>query len=87
LITFLSRPVTRLPRLSLVLEQIKKLTDEGHEDLDNVPLILGILSDFIRSTQPGIEAAESKVKFWSLCETLVYQKGEMIVRSHVNSLN
>jgi RHO1 GDP-GTP exchange protein 1/2 len=79
LITFLSRPVTRLPRLSLVLEQIKKLTDEGHEDLDNIPLILGILSDFIRSTQPGIEAAEAKVKFWSLCETLEYQKGEIIV--------
>jgi hypothetical protein len=38
------------------------------------------LSDFIKSTQPGIAAAEDKVKFWNLCESLVYQKGEIIVR-------
>jgi RHO1 GDP-GTP exchange protein 1/2 len=80
LITFLSRPVTRLPRLSLVLEHINKLTDPEHPDTETLPLILGILSDFIKSTQPGIAAAEDKVKFWSLCESLVYQKGEIIVR-------
>lgn len=82
LITFLSRPVTRLPRLNLLLEQILKLTDVEYEhpDLETLPIILGILKDCIKGTQPGIEAAESKVKFWALCETLVYQKGEIIVR-------
>jgi hypothetical protein len=80
LITFLSRPVTRLPRLSLVLEHINKLTDAEHPDSETLPLILTILSDFIKSTQPGIAAAEDKVKFWNLCESLVYQKGEIIVR-------
>lgn len=79
LITFLSRPVTRLPRLSLVLEQILKLTEAEHPDLETLPLTLGILRDFIKSTQPGIAAAEGKVKFWNLCESLVYQKGEIIV--------
>ncbi|KAF5367381.1 hypothetical protein D9758_003697 [Tetrapyrgos nigripes] len=80
LITFLSRPVTRLPRLNLLLEQILKLTDKeyDHPDQETLPIILGILSDCIKSTQPGIEAAESKVKFWGLCESLVYQKGEII---------
>ncbi|KIK10379.1 hypothetical protein K443DRAFT_670999 [Laccaria amethystina LaAM-08-1] len=80
LITFLSRPVTRLPRLNLLLEQTLKLTDEMHDhpDLETLPIILGILKDCIKSTQPGIEAAESKVKFWELCESLVYQKGEII---------
>lgn len=87
LITFLSRPVTRLPRLNLVLEQILKLTKEfqdeqgfEHPDLETLPIILGILSDCIKSTQPGIESAESKVKFWALCESLGYRKGEIIVR-------
>ncbi|KAG6909050.1 hypothetical protein DXG01_002202 [Tephrocybe rancida] len=82
LITFISRPVTRLPRLNLVLEHILKLTDKqyGHPDLETLPIILGILGDFIKSTQPGIEAAESKVKFWALCEGLLYQKGEIILR-------
>ncbi|KAF8149926.1 hypothetical protein B0H34DRAFT_731762 [Crassisporium funariophilum] len=80
LITFLSRPVTRLPRLNLLLEQILKLTDTEYEhpDLETLPIILGILKDCIKSTQPGIEAAESKVKFWGLCESLIYQKGEII---------
>lgn len=81
LITFLSRPVTRLPRLSLLLEEALKSTEKDfeHPDLETLPLILGILNNCIKSTQPGIEAAESKVKFWSLCESLVYQKGEIIV--------
>ncbi|KAI0749365.1 hypothetical protein C8Q80DRAFT_1100784 [Daedaleopsis nitida] len=78
LITFISRPVTRLPRLQLLLENAKKYTEPDHPDMEAIPLILGILNEFIRSTQPGIEAAEEKVKFWSLCETLVYQKGEII---------
>uniref|UniRef100_A0A8H7Y279 Rho1 guanine nucleotide exchange factor 1 n=1 Tax=Psilocybe cubensis TaxID=181762 RepID=A0A8H7Y279_PSICU len=80
LITFLSRPVTKLPRLNLLLEQLLKLTDAeyDHPDLQTLPIILGILKDCIKSTQPGIEAAESKVKFWGLCESLVFQKGEII---------
>jgi hypothetical protein len=84
LITFLSRPVTRLPRLNLLFEQTLKLTsgEADHSDLETLPLILSILKDCIKSTQPGIEAAESKVKFWGLCESLVFQKGEIIV-SHI----
>ncbi len=78
-ITFISRPVTRLPRLSLVLEHLLKLTDADHPDQETLPIILTILSDFIKSTQPGIEAAESKVKFWSLCESLVFRGNESIV--------
>ena len=84
LITFLSRPVTRLPRLNLLLEQTLKLTsgEANHSDLETLPMILNILKKCIKSTQPGIEAAESKVKFWGLCESLVFQKGEIIV-SHI----
>lgn len=83
LATFLSRPVTRLPRLSLVLEHLLKLTDIDHPDYETIPIILNILSDFIKSTQPGIAAADSKAKFWDLCESLVFVKGEMIVRLRI----
>ncbi|KAH8118065.1 hypothetical protein DFH11DRAFT_1808798 [Phellopilus nigrolimitatus] len=78
LVTFLSRPVTRLPRLVLLLESLLKKTDEDHPDQETMPLIIGILSDFVKSTQPGIEAAEAKVKFWSVMENLVFRKGEII---------
>ncbi|KAH9949942.1 hypothetical protein B0H21DRAFT_725350 [Amylocystis lapponica] len=47
-----------------------KKTESDHPDMETLPLTLGILSDFIKSTQPGIAAAESK--------SLVYQKGEIM---------
>ncbi|KAF7327861.1 hypothetical protein MKEN_00366000 [Mycena kentingensis (nom. inval.)] len=78
LTTFLSRPVTRLPRLNLLLEQILKLTDDGHPDKEVLPIILDILTTCVKSAQPGIEAAENKVKFFELVQSLVFQRGEMI---------
>jgi hypothetical protein len=50
LLTFLSRPVSRLPRFGLVLEHILKLTDPEHPDCEALPLILNILSEFIKSS-------------------------------------
>ena len=79
LITFISRPVTRLPRLCLLLEAILKITDSDHPDKESLPLLISILNDFVKSTQPGIAAAEGKVKFWNLCESLVYVRGEIVV--------
>lgn len=78
MITFLSRPVTRLPRLHLILEHIHKITEPGHPDLEDLPLLLNILSDFLKSTQPGIAAAENRVKYWNVCESLTMPKGEII---------
>ncbi|KAF7424638.1 hypothetical protein PC9H_009946 [Pleurotus ostreatus] len=82
LVTFLSRPVTRLPRLNLLLGQILKLTEKGdyedHPDLQTLPIILGIIGDCVKETQPGIEAAEAKVKFWALCENMVLRPGEIL---------
>ncbi|PCH42416.1 hypothetical protein WOLCODRAFT_25360 [Wolfiporia cocos MD-104 SS10] len=77
-ITFISRPVTRLPRLRLLLENSLKHTAPDHDDVKELPLILDILKQFVRSTEPGIAAAEDKVKFWELCESLTYHKGEII---------
>lgn len=87
LIDLISRPVTRLPRLSLILEHVYKLTDPEHPDIETMPLTLTILSDFVKSTEPGVAVADARVKFWSLCEGLVYRPGEIIVswtraRSH-----
>jgi hypothetical protein len=78
---FLSRPVTRLPRLNLLLESMLKQTNKEHDhpDLDTLPLVLGILGDCIKATQPGIETAERRVKFMDLCEHLVPGKGEITV--------
>ncbi|KAI0026487.1 hypothetical protein K488DRAFT_66444, partial [Vararia minispora EC-137] len=76
--TLLSRPVTRLPRLRLLLDRLLHLAPPAHPDRDTLPLVLALLGDFIKSTEPGILVAESKVKFWDVCESLVYSKGEII---------
>lgn len=79
MITFLSRPVTRLPRLHLILEHVHKITEPSHPDAEDLPLLLNILSDFLKSTQPGIAAAENRVKYWNVCESLVLPTGEILV--------
>jgi RHO1 GDP-GTP exchange protein 1/2 len=78
--TLLSRPITRLPRLKLVLERIENLTSEGHPDLETIPIVLTVLQDFIKSSEPGIAAAEDKVKFGALHKSLVDLQGEITVR-------
>ncbi|KAH9037804.1 hypothetical protein EDB85DRAFT_1860932 [Lactarius pseudohatsudake] len=75
--TLLSRPITRLPRLKLVLERIQKLTAADHPDLETIPIVLAILQDFIKSSEPGITAAEGKVNYRVLYETLVFPPGEV----------
>ncbi|EJU00455.1 hypothetical protein DACRYDRAFT_117410 [Dacryopinax primogenitus] len=77
-ITFLSRPVTRLPRLALLLENMLQHTEPSHPDAQDAELILSVLRSFVRSTQPGIAASDAKVRFWTLCETLVFRKGELM---------
>lgn len=60
LITLISRPVTRLPRLALMLEHIQKLTPPEHSDHENLPITLNVLNQLLKSTQPGIVAAEGR---------------------------
>ncbi|KAF8312518.1 hypothetical protein DL93DRAFT_2229023 [Clavulina sp. PMI_390] len=78
IIDLISRPVTRLPRVSLTLQRIFDKTDKDHPDAETMPLTLNILSDFVKSTEPGVAVADAKVKFWALCEGLVYRPGEII---------
>ncbi|KIJ51066.1 hypothetical protein M422DRAFT_65631 [Sphaerobolus stellatus SS14] len=99
LVTFISRPVSRLPRLSLQLLGIKKRTEALSEkdgdvqytgksgkkraeqdfpDLETIPIVVDILDRFVKSTEPGIAAAEGKVKFYALCESLRFRRGEII---------
>ena len=78
--TFISRPVTRLPRLLLLLQAALKYTRPDHPDIETLPLVASILEEFLKTTDAGIKAAKEKVEFWSLCESLVYQRGEILVR-------
>jgi len=85
--TLFSRPITRLPRLKLILERIQKLTFEDHPDLDTIPIVLTVLEDFIKSSEPGIAAAEDKVKFGSLLKSLVDPQGEITICTMIHGLS
>jgi hypothetical protein len=50
-----------------------------HPDAETLPVVMQIMSDFLKSTQPGIAAAESRVKFVTFCENLTFKRGELIV--------
>ncbi|KAH6913124.1 hypothetical protein BKA70DRAFT_1261943 [Coprinopsis sp. MPI-PUGE-AT-0042] len=75
---FLARPVTRLPRLRLLLEAMLKKTDPEHPDHNSLQIAVEVLGDTVKSSQPGIEAAQSRVNFMDICEHLVFTKGEII---------
>ena len=61
------------------LELAQEYTADDHPDQESLSMIIGTMADFIKMTQVEVEAAETKVKFWTLCESLKYQKGEMVV--------
>ncbi|OCF39870.1 hypothetical protein I317_06307 [Kwoniella heveanensis CBS 569] len=75
---FLSRPVTRLPRILLVLEALYKVTPPDHPDRDDIPTAIEILQNVVKSTQPGIESAEMKIRLWNVAERLLFKKGEVV---------
>ena len=79
--TLVSRPITRLPRIQLILERIQKVTAADHPDLETIPIVLTVLRDFIKSSEPGIAAAEEKVKFGALHKSLVDPQGDITVSS------
>ena len=83
LVSFILRPVRRLPQLRLQLESVQKRTPHDSEDYDEISTIVTVLGDCVKSAQPGIEAAESKVKFWGFMDNIVYTRDEAIVGSNL----
>lgn len=90
LTTLLFRPPTRLTSLKLQISDLEKVTrtlypvgDSGeiHPDTSNLELVQDVINGIVSISQPGIDVADSKAKFWDLCESLLYQKGEIIVSS------
>lgn len=84
--TFLSRPVTRLPRIILLLGELLKVTPKGHADKEDIPVLKEMLERVVKDTEHGIEAAAVKIKLWNIAERLLFKKGEITVRSvHLHS--
>ncbi|ORX39762.1 hypothetical protein BD324DRAFT_614892 [Kockovaella imperatae] len=75
---FLSRPITRLPRLLLLLEALLRITPEDHPDHEEIPTVSAILTGALKASQPGIESAEAKIRLWNVAERMMFRKGEIV---------
>lgn len=78
--TFLSRPVTRLPRIILLLGELLKVTPKEHADKEDILVLKEMLERVVKDTEHGIEAAAVKIKLWNIAERLLFKKGEITVR-------
>nr|ODN81229.1 hypothetical protein L203_05735 [Cryptococcus depauperatus CBS 7841] len=76
---FLSRPVTRFPRMLLILDALLRATPVDHSDCEDIPILKELLERVVKSSQPGIESAEGKIKLWNTAERLLFRKGEIVV--------
>ncbi|ADV20494.1 hypothetical protein I305_06270 [Cryptococcus gattii E566] len=79
--TFLSRPVTRLPRIILLLGELLKVTPKEHADKEDIPVLKEMLERVVKDTEHGIEAAAVKIKLWNIAERLLFKKGEITISS------
>ncbi|TIA88877.1 hypothetical protein E3P81_03291 [Wallemia ichthyophaga] len=77
IIALLQRPVFRLPRYPLLLNRMLDYTPEDHSDRENLPIAARAISDIAKSTQPGIEQSNNKVKFWEMASALDFKLGEL----------
>lgn len=76
LASFLHSPLSRLSKLALALQRLLKITPKEHDDHLQLPVILDQIGGMLRSVQPGVDAAEKRVKAWRIARALRFKKGE-----------
>ena len=77
---FVFRPIPRLLRYVLLLEEVVKVLPEGHEDIEAIPPLCEFLKSLAKATQAGVATAEKKVELWNYHANLVFKPGEAVVR-------
>lgn len=55
---FLSRPVTRLPRILLLLETLVKYTPADHPDVDELPTLIHVLAQAVKGSQVSYDVID-----------------------------
>jgi len=76
---FINRPILRLLRYELLFKNILEETPAGHEDLDAIPAVFGVIKGLGRETEPGVVFAKQKVELWRYNANLDFKVGENIV--------
>jgi hypothetical protein len=70
---FIYRPVPRLLRYNLLLENIleaQKAQDLAHPDVETIPQVMELIADLGRATQKGVAVNNAKVELWTFQHSL-----------------
>ncbi|WVQ82680.1 hypothetical protein IAT38_004812 [Cryptococcus sp. DSM 104549] len=71
---FINRPIPRLLRYNLLLSDILRCLKEtgppDHEDIEQLPQVMEIITELGKATQKGVAVNESKVELWGFQHTL-----------------
>lgn len=76
LASFLVSPLSRLSKLELALDRLRRITPTAHDDALQLPVVLDQIRGMLRAVQPGVDAATAKVKAWVVARKLRFRKGE-----------
>ena len=79
---FINRPIPRLLRYELLLNDILRETSSHHEDRRNIPDVMDLIKSLGRETEPGVISSKQKVELWKYNSNLVFKNGEHVV-SHL----
>jgi len=78
---FVNRPIPRLLRYELLLNEILKETPSYDEDRRNIPDVMELIKALVRETEPGVSSSKQKVELWRYNSNLVFKNGEHVVSS------
>jgi hypothetical protein len=79
--SFINRPIPRLLRYELLLNEILRETPSYDEDRRNIPDVIDLIKALGRETEPGVTSSKQKVELWRYNSNLVFKNGEHVVSS------
>ena len=78
---FINRPIPRLLRYELLLNEILRETPSYDEDRRTIPDVIDLIKALGRETEPGVTSSKQKVELWRYNSNLVFKIGEHVVSS------
>lgn len=78
---FINRPIPRLLRYELLLNEIWRETPSYDKDRRDIPDVIDVIKALGRETEPGVTSSKQKVELWKYNSNLVFKNGEHVVSS------
>ncbi|KAF8806848.1 Dbl homology domain-containing protein, partial [Phlegmacium glaucopus] len=76
--SFINRPIPRLLRYELLLNEILKETSPYDEDRSNIPDVMELIKALVKETEPGVSSSKQKVELWRYNSNLAFKNGEHV---------